>query len=278
MAFETRHEEFVKDLCHHLVSLACVHEPTSPNDKFGTTKFFTSGFIMEIRGLWLFVTAGHVFEQINEQLRKHPTRYYRFMMADSFGLTAKFPEPFHVDYINAPKHYLYDEEGGYDFGLLLLNQNQIRLLKKNDIVPLNEGNWQHQEGVDFFFYCMLGFPEQEMILDKPDYAQIKPIFISLERLQEAPERFAKHTIPMFYARIPKPSDRLNIEGMSGCPIFGFTRNEAGSVSYFFVAIQSEWLPDSKIISVCQMPFLGKLLRTAVDGLAAEQAAIQAATP
>ena len=238
MGIETRDEEFVKHLCHHLVSLACVHEPTSPDDRFGPTKFFTSGFIMEIRGLWFFVTAGHVFEQINEQLRKHHKRKYLFMIADSFGLTAKYPEPFDVDYVNAPKHYIYDEEGGYDFACLLLNQNQIRLLKKNDIVPLNEGNWQHQEGVDFFFYSMLGFPEQEMSLDQPGYAQIKPLFISLERLQEVPERFAEHKIPMFYARIPKPPNGLNIEGMSGCPIFGFTRDEAGNGSYYFVAIQS----------------------------------------
>ena len=185
MAIETRDEEFVKHLCHHLVSLACVHEPTSPDDKFGTTKFFTSGFIMEARGLWFFVTAGHVFKQIDEQLKKHPSRKYSFMIADSFGLTAKHPEPFHVDYINVPKHYFHDEEGGYDFGFLLLNQNQIRLLQKNDIVPLNEGNWQHQDGVDFFFYCMLGFPEQEMILDQPGHAQIKPVFIPLQRLKKS---------------------------------------------------------------------------------------------
>ena len=71
---------------------------------------------------------------------------------------------------------------------------------------------------------------------------------------------------MFYARIPKPPDGLDIGGMSGCPIFGFTIDEAGNGRYFFVAIQSGWLPDSKVIFACPMPFLGSILQRAVDGI------------
>jgi hypothetical protein len=96
-----------------------------------------------------------------------------------------------------------------------------------------------------------------MILDEPSYAQIKPIFIPLERILDAPARFAKHTIPMFYGRIPKPPEGLDIAEMSGCPIFGFAHEPKRGASYYFVAIQSGWLPDSKILYACQMPFLGK---------------------
>jgi hypothetical protein len=194
----------------------------------------------------------------------------------SFGRSAKHPEPFHVDYVNAPKHYLHDKDGGYDFGFLLLNQNQARLLQKNGIVPLNEGNWQHQEGVEIFFYGMLGFPDQQMILDQPGYAQIKPLFVSLERLHEQPGRLAKHTIPMFYAKIPKPPDGLDIAGMSGCPIFGFSRDGAENASYYFVAIQSGWLTESKIVLACPLPFLGSILQRAVDGIIAEMATARSA--
>jgi hypothetical protein len=264
MSLEMKDEEFVKDLCHHLVSLACIHEPTSQTDKLGPKKFFTSGFVMEVSGLWFFVTAGHVFQRIEKLMADHPTRRYRFMMVDCFGLTAKFPDPFIIDYANTPNHYFDDEDGGYDFAIMPLNSNAVRLLKANDIVPLIEGNWAHQDGVDFFHYCMIGFPQQKMVLDIPTHAEIAPRYISLERLTNAPARFSRHTVPMFYARIPNPPAGLDIAGMSGCPILGFTLDKAGNPSYFFVAIQSGWLPDSKIIYACQMPFLGSLVRAAID--------------
>jgi hypothetical protein len=194
------------------------------------------------------------------------------------GLDAKHPEPFNIDYVQAPKHHLYDEDGGYDFGFLLLNQNQIRLLQKNDIVPLNEGNWQHQAGVEFFHYALVGFPNQGMDLEDPRYARIKPYYISLERLADVPPSLRRHNVPMCYARIPNPPPGLSIKGMSGSPIFGFTKvNETGA-AYYFVAIQSGWFPDPKVVYACQIPFLGKLLQMAVDNLAAEIQAHGAATP
>ena len=80
-----------------------------------------------------------------------------------------------------------------------------------------------------------------------------------------------HTVPMFYARIPNPPAGLDIRGMSGCPIFGFScPMDRVAHEYYFVAIQSSWLPDSKVICACQMPFLGGIVKTALDGLTEEQ--------
>jgi hypothetical protein len=81
-----------------------------------------------------------------------------------------------------------------------------------------------------------------MILDEPSYSRNKPIFIPLERILDAPARFAKHTIPMFYGRIPKPPEGLDIAEMSGCPTFGFAHEPKGGATYYFVAIQSGGLP------------------------------------
>jgi hypothetical protein len=263
----TDHSGFLQFLGQHLVSLACVHEPTTTGDRVGRTKFFTSGFVIEIDGIWLYVTAGHVFQDIQSLMQQHPTRRYRFMLADCFGPVVVSDVPIPIDYDGAPKQHLYDRQSGYDFGFTLINDNSKRLLDANGIVPLNEGNWSHQEGVDFFHYSMVGFPAQAMILDHPENASVKPFYISLERLDTAPPSLRHHTVPMFYARIPNPPPGLDIAGMSGCPIFGFAHEAQGGSSYYFVAIHSAWLPDSKIICACRMPFLGSLLRTAMDSVA-----------
>jgi hypothetical protein len=257
--------EFLTYLCRHLVSLACVHEPATPNDKLGPKKFFTSGFVMEIGPRWFYVTAGHVFQDINALIGTHPNRRYRFTLADCFGPKVKSDVPIPSDYKNSLKHHLYDAQSGYDFGIMALDENAKRLLLVNGIIPLNENNWLHQDGVEFFHYSMVGFPGQAMILNHPTHAGVKPLYVSLQRLQNPPAAMSHHTVPMFYARIPNPPAGLDIRGMSGCPIFGFTHNGEGGASYYFVAIQSSWLPESKIICACHMPFLGGIVKTALDG-------------
>jgi hypothetical protein len=115
----------------------------------------------------------------------------------------------------------------------------------------------------------LGFPRQAMILDDPTHAHVKPFYISLERLADPPPAMSHHSVPMFYGRISNPPAGLDIRGMSGCPIFGFAHDGRGGASYYFLTIQSSWLPDSKIICACQMPFLGGLIREAIDGASPE---------
>jgi hypothetical protein len=261
------HSGFLQFLSRHLLSLACVHEPTTSDDTVGPMKFFTSGFVIEISGVWLYVTAGHVFQDIQTLMERTPTRRYRFMLADCFGPDVVSDVPIPLDYKSTSKQHLYDRQSGYDFGIMLINDNARRLLVANGIVPLVEENWKHQAGVEFFHYSMVGFPAQAMILDHPEFASVKPFYIPLERLDAAPAAVEHHTVPMFYARIPKPTQGLDIRGMSGCPIYGFAHDGHGGASYYFLAIQSSWLPDSKIICACQMPFLGGLLREAIDSIA-----------
>jgi hypothetical protein len=54
-----------------------------------------------------------------------------------------------------------------------------------------------------------------------------------------------------------------MKGMSGYPILRFARDGDG-VRYYFVAIQSGWLPDSKVTYACLMPYHAKLLADAID--------------
>ena len=96
-----------------------------------------------------------------------------------------------------------------------------------------------------------------MILDEPSYAQIKPIFISLSDYSMLPQGLPSIRYLCFTAESPSRRRRLDITEMSGCPIFGSAHEPKGGASYYFVAIQSGWLPDSKVAYACQMPFLGK---------------------
>ena len=66
--------------------------------------------------------------------------------------------PIPRDYQGAAKQHLYDRPSPYDFGFMLINHNAKRALAANGIVPLNEGNWSHQDGVNFSIKAWLDFP------------------------------------------------------------------------------------------------------------------------
>ncbi|MFO0888007.1 MAG: hypothetical protein U0790_02550 [Isosphaeraceae bacterium] len=263
MSDANQDEKFLRHLSRHLVSLGCVHAPASAADPNEEKWFFTSGFVMEVRGVWFLVTAGHVLEDISKQMTRHPDRRYRFMIADSFGDKADYPDPIPIDYTGTPKHFVYDENGGMDFGLMLLNDNCRQLLERNKVEPLREAKLRPSDDLECFMYCMIGFPNQSMAIERPGHLRLEVDLIPLERLTTAPGALFRQTAPMFYGKISRLPDGYSIKGMSGCPILGFAKH-GEDIRYHFIAVQSGWLPDSKIIYAGMVSDLAGMLGEAID--------------
>jgi hypothetical protein len=258
---EDQEKEFVRYLCRHLVSLGCVHAPRIVTAQNPERKFFTSGFVMVLKDRWLLVTAGHVLEQINQLMRTSPERSYRFILADLFGIHASFSDPIPFEY-RKPVCAGHDEDSGLDFAALELNLIERSLLEKNGVMPLYERNWKEQAGVQFTGYGMVGLPYQNMDLDKPNVAIVQPVFLRVFPIAEPPDALKKHTVPMLYAEIKEAPSDLEIEGMSGCPVFGFVEGK-GDLQYYFVALQSGWLRKRRVIFAPLMSYLGSLLESAL---------------
>lgn len=133
-------------------------------------------------------------------------------------------------------------------------------------VPILEKDWKTIPAELSDKYIMLGLPQQlinsRVVNENEDsrvIGSVVPVGIIIERLKESPEQILKTTYPRFVGRLDFGNSKSSFEditGMSGGPIIGF--NEALN-RYWVVAVQSSWLPESKITFGCLIPVFAQLV-------------------
>jgi len=259
-------EDVVRFFCRHLVSLSGWCQTVNSDGTLSEQdQFFSfSGFIISIRGVWNFVTAGHILKPLEERIRNQEVKVKEFLLVDRFGpdTVSQYAIPF--DYTNAPKLFMDNEEAGLDFGLIILRQNYCDLLKANGIVPVLEENWKTIPNELADNYVMLGFPKQLIqtitVSDngiKRMAGSVAPAAVGIKRLNEIPDGVATTKFPRFIGKLADSGYVLeDITGMSGGPIIGF--NEEWN-RYWIVAIQSRWLGESRITFGCLISVFANLV-------------------
>jgi hypothetical protein len=249
-------EDFVRFFSRHLVSLSGWYQATSPNEvEDGQLQFFSySGFIISFNGLWCFATAGHILENLEGHLKEETIRVVRYSLLDDFGPDVISHDPIPFDYGRAPKYYIYNEDAGLDFALIGLGPYYQGLLQANGIKAISHENWANQHEVDFGKHMMIGLPQKAIesstwkSQDKVHFeAFVRPMTIDIEKLNELPEGTRETRYPRFIGKINGDLPIDDIDGMSGGPILGFSKE---ADKYWIVAIQSSWLSESKIVFGC----------------------------
>lgn len=218
-------------------------------------------FVMSIYDQWFLVTAGHCIEDIEENLI-NGYEIARCRLIDFMGSGARHAEPIPFDYQESSASKLcYDPK--YDYGILYLNENQVRLLKANGIQALNEEVWEKQpDSVDF--YMLLGVVN-ELSDVTPNSAHITSTLHKVIELPDRPADFGETEAPTFWGRIHLKDPVTDIAGMSGGPIFSIHRKENGDLRYWLHAIQSRWLPSQKLIAACLARPVGIFLKEVMEG-------------
>jgi hypothetical protein len=245
--------------CRHLVCLGGVVQEYDKKGqkKEALTGFAFSAFVLVIRGEWFLLTAGHTLKGLDARLQNGELKLIRSYLLTGFGpdvtahAGAKVPIDF--DYEKANKDYI--DQDGLDFGLLDLGTYLRAHLEKNEIVPVMEENWKIPFDGEFDHYVILGLPQEYV-----DVGQITPTITYIHKLDtlpdDAPEE-SKHTKwPRLIGKLPDHFSLKSLEGMSGGPIYGFRNNHPDR--YWITAIQSSWLPTSKITFGCPVPLLASL--------------------
>ncbi len=218
----------------HLVSLSGRYqfEDTLGEHKSNPNYFGYSGFIISIRGLWLFITAGHILKRIDEALSASNLKIFECQLIDSFGpdKISDFPIPF--DYQRAPKYYIFDEKLGLDFGLIGLGSYYQQLLEKNNIVPVEELNWIHHHRVEFEYFYVLGLPEEYIEVERikvsnkqKAFLTLSPTLIRINPAEYPPDSAVKTEFPRFSGKFETDIPLESLRGMSGGPILGFRKGE-----------------------------------------------------
>ncbi len=240
-------DAFVRFFSRHLVALNVAWDGPDGARRAAAC----SCFVVEMSGLWVLVTAGHILKELSEDLPK--VTGVRSSLFDGWAPAAsQLPVPFDL---LAADRYVVDEDG-FDLGLVLLPWLVAQNLHANRIVPFAEVGWRNPPPPEALFrYAVIGLPEQfitrESRADEVRVA-VNPTFVYLNRV-EPPDDMRK-PFPSFYGRLAddlyNPNAGVSLEGMagfSGGPIIGFAKRENGEVAYHLVAVQSAWRRDHWVV-------------------------------
>jgi hypothetical protein len=116
--------------------------------------------VIEICGVWCFVTAGHVFNDIDIGVRTGQIRLLKCSLADYYAAEAIVKEPVPFDYEGA--HRITVDAGGVDVGLIALRGYYRMNLAANGVRPMPVAEWVSRTPPPFDHYAVLGLPTEEL--------------------------------------------------------------------------------------------------------------------
>lgn len=265
--FETLHR--------HVVGLAITDvlknprkSPKGNSEDYNIQVFIVSTFLIMIRNIGFLITAGHVLEDIKKRLQSGRRILKSRLLDGSSGMTGSIPFE-----LNQSKVF-HRNINGDDYDLIPLEAFYSRSLSQGCIRPLTEKHWRDIPDPADNYY-LIGFPKQAQINKMTENINGGKIsvdlgspLIPLQRVSSPPEALKQH-VDRFYAEVPiipipeeiggEKSSLTDISGMSGGPIFGVKHIEQNRLRYWIIAIQSGWLPQSRILAGC-------FIRPFVDGI------------
>jgi uncharacterized protein (DUF433 family) len=268
-------------MCRHLVVFGVVFQRLKDGRIEGDEQLACySGFPLLVGDNWCYVTAGHIIQdELIPAVEEGHARINKYLLADYFGPEPKCNEPTPFEYEDAGKAHLDDRRLGLDFALIHLRELYAKSLAANGIEPISRANWSNAPALTFESYAMLGVPTElsEPVVRQGERGEqgglaITLSLVTIERLECAPETVEMPPGDWFIGRVRVP---FSIRGMSGGPIFGFRRNEAGRWTYHVLAVQSRWFEKQGVILGCPIPAFMSLVEEELERYAREQATAQA---
>ncbi len=247
----------LKTVGRHFVTLSCLQlAPGADAQKV----FVFSGFLIEIRGVWLYVTAGHIVRDIRKSLESGVT-FDRWRLDDQTAGNrfngAAIPYDFRIERWLV----IEDESVGLDYAVVVLDGFYCRALEAGGAAPLGKETWgDHVSEHDH--WALVGIPSETVQFDQITAIAAKVVITPLEQASE-PLAAGRKAENQFYARITDPGSVKDADGMSGGPVFALKFRE-GRWWYTVIGIQSAWYRDSRVIVACPFSSLGIALEEIVN--------------
>ncbi|HZZ78981.1 MAG TPA: hypothetical protein VFE62_10710 [Gemmataceae bacterium] len=222
---------------------------------------FRTGIILDVKGDWYWLTAGHILEDIDRDGFLHPTQIAEeFKLLDSFGTTVSEKQFQYIPFAfeGAWKHYEHSDKTGIDYGIVALGSLEKKALQKNNITPIVPKLWTRLPKVKLPFLFVLGFPSDQI---KPKYADTKggfsitakPIPTAISMTMHEVRKAKKFRL---YAKVPEEAGEL--DGFSGGPVFVVTDD-----GYEILALQSGWERPNRLAFVCPLGLIGPRIAKAI---------------
>ena len=256
-------EQFFSIFARHNISISCHYiDPQTAKEKVGVI----SGFLLSIRGLPFFVTAGHVLENI-EQALKAKVRIWGWSIADYLSEDAAHNNSIPFEYDISNTSWLHDKDRGIDCGFMRFGTNIVDLMHKNKINFISEAGWKDNLPDIFDAYYLFGMPEELVELLAPSGSiAFNAYLLNVVETASIPEKLIK-PIPRFYGKIsnvPTESTPERIEGMSGGPVFAIKFNDDETFNYWVIAVQSGWDSKERVIAACFVKPFGEMANSYME--------------
>lgn len=208
-----------------------------------------TGFIYDYKKKWFWVSAGHVFEKLDEleeYARKGQCQIFFYRMLSGFEPEGNkiIPIPF---IYNKTDHLLFSKfEEGLDFGFYELDLLTKENLRKDKVIPFITSKDSEKNVVDLNRFYLLGFPNSH-IYHQETSTRLTPEVINLKLPPDGEEISLEKGLMRLVFFLPDDCD-INITGMSGGPIIGFSNTSEDR--YWLIGIQSSWKKERRQIFVC----------------------------
>lgn len=214
--------------------------------------YLYSGFLFCIDDTIIWFTAGHVTQNITDVILNTPIEDFlgRWIDWEDNNWDNFIP----VNFKNFP---LFSGcKNNCDLGMYILSPQEKEIIVMNTNSICFEK--KHVIGLETFqpegFY-LLGFPKdlrEETITETTTFYKSPIDCVPIERMTYSKDIPFDNPDPrFFYGKVVDFSDnpkiRYSIDGMSGGPIIGIKKDAIKGADYRLYAIQSCWLPESRIV-------------------------------
>ena len=249
-------ESFLKKIGCHFVSISCVQKLIGIGEE---NVFIFSGFLVEVRDVWFYVTAGHIIRDVKESLEKG-AKFDVWRLGDQTAgnkYRAAIPYAFDIN-----KWYIIeDKDLGFDYAVIQMDMIYCMQLKAGGAVPIQKAAWGDHR-LKYDQWALVGIPSETVKYDQETILSCKIAIVPINPTEEPPVS-GSQADNRFYARLKDLGNLGDIDGMSGGPIFGLRWVEDWC-EYKVIGVQSGWYRGAKTITVSPFKYLGVKLETLVE--------------
>ncbi len=250
------HRHFINLMCQDFGPLALEKNAGKPEP------FNSSAFVVELKGLWLAITAGHVFGDLKKAIALGSVLsnwHIDDSMVDDHGHP---PYPISLD---LEKDVIFFDVDGMDYGAYVIDPMAQRAIAEKGICPIEEIRWNTDDFAQFPFWTLVGSPLELSDLRSGAPSVKHHVTAHLVPLFDRPDTLNDTKYQRLYAKFDFESvdgmeGSFNIGGMSGGPVFGtIGPPQGGAYDYRLIGIQSSWDKVENVAICAAQPFLKALV-------------------
>lgn len=230
----------------HFVTLSCVQ--TLPDQSEKALVF--SGFVVEIEGAWLYVTAGHVLRHFDAAACAGST-FNVWRLGDQTSAAGRFQDtavPFEFE--REEWLVIESEETGLDYAVIALHGYFRAQLEAGGVAPLDQSTWDYPVASEQKQWVLMGVPSESVAYDGVTILTARLVVVRIHA-EEAPPEAGLRVDNQIYARLTDGSESIvmDADGLSGGPVFSVHKVD-GEWKYTVVGIQSGWYRQSRLVAFC----------------------------